>query len=157
MAKTLYMETTKIPVSKTIGEIEWYLAQAGATGIAKEYGPDKEPNAVMFKLPVEGGVELPFMLPANAEPVFEHLQAKRSVQYRRKGAERDREQAPRVAWRQILKWVQAQLALMETGMVKAEEIFLPYMQVGLKETLYQRFAKEGFQGKLLTAGQGDEP
>src|SRR6266478_5746936 len=38
------------------------------------------------------------------------------------------EQAYRVAWRNILDWVQAQMALLEIGMAKIEEVFLPYMQ-----------------------------
>jgi hypothetical protein len=37
------------------------------------------------------------------------------------------EQAYRVAWRNILDWVQAQMALLEIGMAKIEEVFLPYM------------------------------
>ena len=38
------------------------------------------------------------------------------------------DQAYRVAWRNILDWVQAQMALLEIGMAKMEEVFLPYMQ-----------------------------
>jgi hypothetical protein len=38
--------------------------------------------------------------------------------------------ARRIAWRQVLRWVEAQLALIETGMVKTQEVFLPYAMVG---------------------------
>ena len=34
------------------------------------------------------------------------------------------EQAYRVAWRNILDWVEAQMALLEIGMAKMEEVFL---------------------------------
>jgi len=49
-------------------------------------------------------------------------------------------QARRVAWRQILRWVQAQIALIETGMVELKEVFLPYILLNIKtgETLYSR-------------------
>lgn len=43
--------------------------------------------------------------------------------------ERIRQQAQRVAWRILKTWVQAQMAIIETGMVSAEEVFLPYIMI----------------------------
>jgi len=39
----------------------------------------------------------------------------------------DEEQAARVAWRIIKDWVDAQMAILESEMVRMDEIFLPYM------------------------------
>lgn len=54
-------------------------------------------------------------------------------------------QAKRIAWRQILRWVEAQMAFVETGMVKMEEVFMPYIQVGIDETLFDRLEGQGFR------------
>lgn len=142
---TLYMETTKISTESTIGEISKLLRKSGATAILQEY--DREtgnPTSVQFKMRI-GDRELPFALPARSEAIFNYFQKRRPYYNRESNLERDRDQSERVAWRQILRWIEAQLALMETGMVKFEEIFMPYMQVGPNETLYQRIASQGFQ------------
>jgi hypothetical protein len=59
------------------------------------------------------------------------------------------EQAYRVAWRNILDWVEAQMALLEIEMVKMEEIFLPYMVNPKGETFFETLEKKGF---LLKSG-----
>ena len=41
-----------------------------------------------------------------------------------------RQQAIRTSWRTLKDWVEAQMALLETGMVTMDEIFLPYMLSG---------------------------
>jgi hypothetical protein len=65
----------------------------------------------------------------------------------RRGGEAElQQQAERIAWRQILRWLQAQLALIETGMVDAPEVFFPYALTQTKDgapiTLYQLAASE---------------
>jgi hypothetical protein len=57
-------------------------------------------------------------------------------------------EAKRIAWRQTRRWVEAQLAYVQTNQVKFEQVFLAYMQVGLgSETLYERL--EGNRFKML--------
>jgi hypothetical protein len=63
------------------------------------------------------------------------------------------EQAYRVAWRNILDWVQAQMALLEIGMAKMEEVFLPYMLDQQCHTLFERMEQRGF---LLDSGKRQE-
>ena len=50
---------------------------------------------------------------------------------------------PQRAWRIILRWTQAQMALIETGMVSAAEVFHPYMMIddqkGGRTTLFHGF------------------
>ena len=62
-------------------------------------------------------------------------------------------QAYRVAWRNILDWVQAQMALLEIGMAKIEEVFLPYMQDREGVTFFERMEQRGF---LLDSGKRQE-
>jgi hypothetical protein len=134
---TLYMETTKITAEKTIQEISSLLCQNGATAILQEYDPQtRRPISVKFKIERDGQ-PIPFTLPARPDSIFRYFQKSRPAYNRTNYAKRDLEQAERVAWRQILRWVQAQLALMETGMVRLEEVFMPYMVTPGGKTLYE--------------------
>jgi hypothetical protein len=55
-----------------------------------------------------------------------------------------------VAWRNILAWVQAQMALLAIGMAKMEEICLPYIMDTQGHTLIERREQRGF---LLDSGK----
>ena len=46
--------------------------------------------------------------------------------------------------RQIFRWIQAQVALIETCMVQAAEVFYPYLQVSAEHTVYERAIAGGF-------------
>lgn len=134
----LHMETTKISPAKTVAQISALLGRTGfVCGIQTTY-LDGEPDAVVFLVDVQGE-RIPFRLPARVEPVFVYLQRQRSPSYRARKVEQDREQAARVAWRQILRWVQAQLALVEVGMVSVHEVFMGYAMLGDRETFAERF------------------
>jgi hypothetical protein len=63
--------------------------------------------------------------------------------------ETQKEQAYKTAWANIRDWITAQMALLDTGMVKPEEIFLPYMQDTQGVTLFERMEEQGF---LLPSG-----
>ena len=91
-----------------------------------------------------------FALPVRVEPVFKILNSNRKYEYdRSQKAAQDREQAERVAWRQLFRWCQAQVAMIEIGMVEALEVFLPYLQNESGQTLFQVFKESGM--KLLPA------
>ena len=140
-----YLKTTTIPTMKTIGEIQIFLTDAGADAIQIENdSTTREPKAMSFLYEVNGR-KIPFRLPARVEPVYEKLHRERSIRTRSKYEEQDYEQARRVAWRQILYWVKAQFALIDTGMVEAAEVFLPYAQVGIDETFYQKLKAGKFK------------
>jgi hypothetical protein len=136
------METTKISAERTAQEIGALLAEAGATAVLTEYGKDRKISGLAFKLQV-GDREVPFSLPARIEPVFKYLQRQRSPRNRGKMEDQDKAQAERVAWRQLLRWIQAQLAMIDTGMVQPAEVFLPYVQVAPAQTLYERLTAGG--------------
>jgi hypothetical protein len=54
--------------------------------------------------------------------------------------------AERVAWRQILRWVQAQYAMIETGMVQPAEVFLAYMvNPATNRTLFDHMIETQFK------------
>lgn len=149
--KTLFMETTAVAPEKTAAEITTLLVMSGARQISMDYDEAGKLAGLRFVLAIHGGL-LPFKLPVRTEPVFKILNGRRKYSYDRTNcAEKDRAQAERVGWRQLLRWVQAQLAMIETGMVATEEIFLPYMQNPDGQTVYELFAGTHF--KQLPAGK----
>jgi hypothetical protein len=134
---TLFMETTNIAPEKTISEIESVLARYGATAISKEYVKG-EIEALSFRVQVNGQ-EIQFRLPRRYKAI-EQIFHDRTDRYASESQVDSRKsKARRVAWRQILRWVQAQMALVETKMVKVEEVFLPYIQGPGGQTVYELY------------------
>lgn len=145
--KDLYMGSTEIDPIRTIGEIQSYLVRMGCRAIMTNYDPKtQEPIGLHFMMHIKGS-DVPFKLPARIEPIFKIVNGDGWGRDKMK----DMATAKRVAWRQIYRWIQAQVALIETGMVQPEEVFMPYVQVGPDETLYQRAVASGFNQLLLPA------
>lgn len=121
MAATLFMETTRISDANTVAEIQKLIAGRGAKRVIVEYEGSRV-AAVDFQYTVNG-VDVPFRLPCRWHAVMQKLK-----QGRRRPRANDsfEDWARRVAWRQILRWVEAQLALIDTGMTTVQEVFLPY-------------------------------
>ena len=87
------------------------------------------------------GQKLAFRLPVRVNQLFAVLNGQRPTRTRDRKADTDREQANRVAWRQIVRWVEAQVAIIDTGMVHRAEVFLPYLVESEKgPTMFEAFA-----------------
>jgi hypothetical protein len=108
--------------------------------------------------PSGGGSFKPIKLPARVEKAQAVLKKQwdAGLISHKRGRENTygSDQAYRVAWRNILDWVQAQMALLEIGMAKMEEVFLPYMQDRQGVTFYERMEKQNF---LLESGNAWSP
>ncbi|GAI93622.1 unnamed protein product, partial [marine sediment metagenome] len=63
----------------------------------------------------------------------------------------NRAQAVRIAWRIVKDWTQAQAAIIETEMVKTEQVFLPYAITKDGQTVYDLFEQR--QIKMLGEGE----
>jgi hypothetical protein len=57
---------------------------------------------------------------------------------------RNPDQAYRTAWKNIHDWVDAQMALLETEMVRLEEVFLPYMTDSTGRSVFERMESQAF-------------
>lgn len=149
--------STKVPEEKTAGEIVSLLRQKRAIAIMMEYSPTGNGEIVGLKWTVRTPHgDLPFSLPVNAEAVEKVLWN----QYLARDIPRSlttRAQAQRVAWRILLEWVRAQMALLDTGMVSLDQLFLPYLVTGHGETLYDHMLSGGFKQLTLPAGDTGTP
>ncbi len=136
MQKTIFKGTTEVPAERSAGEITGFLVQAGARSIHTNYENGKVVG-LSFVLPFGNG-KIPYSLPVRIDPVFKWIQKQRTYN-RQAHAVKDREQAERVAWRQLLAWIQAQFALIQTGMVESAEVFMPYMVAANGETFFDTY------------------
>lgn len=152
------METTAIAPERTVSEIQQILMQYGATAILIESAGGKI-TAVSFKHLVNDQ-EIPFRLPCRWEAVADVLRKRAKISdwawkepgdWYRKRRVLIEDKARRVAWRQILRWVQAQMALVSTNMVKIEEVFFPYIQAPGGKTLFEAHEEKHFA--LLESGK----
>jgi len=147
MKSTLFMETTKIEPSQTVSEIQQILGRYGASSIRTDY-ENGEVIAVLFTINIDGE-HIPFRLPCRwqaIKTVFESRRHKRNGRGRPPGDLTG--QSKRVAWRQILRWVEAQLALTETGMTKLHEVFMPYLIVDKGQTLFEKLEAQNWKFQL---------
>jgi len=125
--------TTEIDPDRTAMEITKMLSKAGANAILTEYDPNKNYlTAISFRI-LLNNQPIEFRLPCDWKPVLTILERDRNVprRYVTEG------QAVRVAWRIVHQWVEAQLAIIETKMVKTEQVFLPYAIMRDNKTLYE--------------------
>jgi hypothetical protein len=96
---------------------------------------DSKPVAISFLIDTEHGARQ-FRMPVNVEGVFAAMRTDPQVPQRL----RSRQQAERVAWRIVKDWTEVQLALIQAGLSRMDEVMLPYMVVGDDgQTLSQRY------------------
>jgi hypothetical protein len=142
--------TSAIPINRIFDQLQRILASHGARQIRFDYGEDGKIDGLTFMVPIRNGVFVPIKLPARVEKAHALLQkqyqAGHMADRRRQYTTRDH--AYRVAWRNILDWVEAQMALVDIEMAKLEEIFLPYVADRSGKTLFDKFEQINF--KLLT-------
>lgn len=126
--------TTSIDPHRTVGEIQRLLATKGATGILTEYAGG-EPSSLAFQIS-SGGQQLRYRLPCRAKAVHAILLR----EYRAGKVERrftSEQHAMKVAWRIVKDWIEAQLALVESGLADTAEVFMPYQLVEGDQTMYE--------------------
>jgi hypothetical protein len=119
--------TTIITVDESITIIRRQLSMHKAARIIFE-GDDGEgnPTGISFVIKITGQ-PFSFRIPARfaqVKDLVEQTNKRAGVQM---SIARLHEQAKRTAWANIKDWVAAQMALIDSGAVKIEEVFFPYM------------------------------
>lgn len=142
MKQTLYMETTEVSSEKTAGEITSVLIRAGASQIATDYKSGKI-TGLRWTMSINGQ-DCMFAMPARVDPVFKIINGRRN--YPRDYTVKDQAQAERVAWRQLLRWVQAQVAMIDCGMTQPMEVFFSYhINEATGRTVFEHFFEQKFK------------
>lgn len=150
--------TTEVPAERTVGEITSMLVRKGARSIQTEYRPDGSIEAVVFIM-VVGGLPVRFALPNNAAGVLRVMLKEKpyNPSYHGYGNKEKYEakfaaQAERVSWRILKDWIEAQLALIESGQAEVGQVFMPYAIASDGRTMYQLFV-ENNQKQLGAGGE----
>lgn len=125
--------TTTVPVSRTIGQVQGLLVEAGARAIMATYDDVGTPTAISFSTETPLGPRT-FHLPVSSSNV-ERVLRREKVPARLCTPEH----AERVAWRILKDWVEAQLAIIRTEMVTLDQVMLPYMQGDDGRTVYELY------------------
>ncbi len=147
--------TIDVPAEKSVAQIIALLSRKQAESITQDFFADGRVKAISFRMKV-GIAQVHFALPANIEGVHGVLRKQAPYsnykqcsqdQYFRK----QRLQAEKIAWRIVKDWVEAQMAMIESGQAEVAQVFLPYAQQGDGRTMYELFI-EGHQ-RQLTSGE----
>lgn len=142
--------TTEVTAARSVSEIFSILQAAGAESIMLEYDSSKQPSGIGFVIKTHQG-PMSFKMAVeirNIEQILKNQVMRRMVprSVLREG------QAARIGWRIVKDWLEAQLALIEIGLVTLDQIFLPYAVTNQGQTVYQILTEEGRMTKLLAAG-----
>ena len=137
--------TTSVQAIKSVGEIQGMLVAHGARQILMNYAKDGAVESLSFMIETPYG-EVPIQLPVDPLAVLKVME-EQGVPSRYC----NQAQSVKVAWRILKDWVRAQMAILETEMVRMEQVFLPYMVGKDGRTLYEPMAAHKF---YLTEGKG---
>lgn len=133
---------TRISADVTVGEIQKLLAKAGASAIMSNYDQQGNIVALSFQLILDDK-PVSFTLPTDWRPVQEKLRQQKTAE-RNSSIKHDEATSRNVAWRITKDWVEAQLAIIETRMVVAQQVFLPYMVTSSGKSLFEYMESKSY-------------
>lgn len=126
---------SKINIQQLFNNLQKVLSTHGARQIVFEYGKDGKIYGITFVIQYKDKL-LPIKLPARIQQVAKVLE--------NQGFRYNEDQVYRVAWRNINDWIEAQMAMLDSEMVKMEEIFLPYMTDRFGNTYFEKLENNKF-------------
>jgi hypothetical protein len=126
--------TTKVPVERTLSQIQGILVKAGARAVLMDYDAKGEVTAMSFKLQMPAGQLMAFRLPVRVDDVLRILTGDQDLP----PSKQTREHAARVAWRILKDWVEAQLAFSRSGQSTLPELFLSFAEGSGGQTFYEQ-------------------
>lgn len=135
---------SEMPVDEIVINIQQILRRAGARRVMLDYDDQGDIESIGFYITTPKG-EIPIKLPARVKQVALVMYGTQDL------SESKWSQAKRTGWKNIQDWIDSQAALLETEMVKLEEIFLPYLVTPQGETFFEAMESKGF---LLPESRG---
>ena len=147
--------STKVPVVRTIEQIEKVLLNTGAERISKEYA-DGEVTGFSFVIRIGPEQRAAYSLPAEWRKIKGVLEQQVDRREIPRSALREG-QAERTAWRILLHWLKAQLALIETSMAQFDQVMLPFLTFRDGRTMYEHVVEAQYDMDQLTGPTGAGP
>ncbi len=138
----LWMESSRKSAEQTVGDIQRILGMYRAKSIHLEYDDRGEVDKVFFELERDSR-RLGFRVPCRWESVLDALIERRTKD--KEPSNEDIRRAKKIAWRQTYRWIEAQLAYVNTRMVKTEEVFLAYLIDDKGMTLFEAIEMSGYR------------
>lgn len=136
--------------ANTFNNIQKCLAEHKAQQIMFDYNDNGKIAGVAFALKIDERM-VGFKLPARVEKVEQiFLEEKKNKPRNRYYygtmtlTTDEKDQAYRTAWANIKDWIVAQMAMIDTGMVKPEEVFLPYAVTREGVTYFEAIKNNNF-------------
>lgn len=137
-------ESTTVPADRSASEIVKELVSIGATHIEMNYVQGRV-SGLKWAMPV-GGSSAHFAMPVRVDGVFDLLLKRQQGAVGPQRRAEIREKAERIAWRHLLRWTQAQAAIIQTSMMAPAEPFFSFTVVpgtaGGKR-LFEQFEEAG--------------
>lgn len=148
-AKPLF-HTTEVEAKKSAAECMALLAEHGAelVAITWERGT-RQPSGLKFSIGTAWGTlsyDMPVRL-GETEKRLAKAHRERKITAKHTGTE----QARRVAWRVLKRWLEIQVEYIELGQAELAELMLPWMSTGDGETVWTAFQADRF--RALGAGR----
>lgn len=149
---------TGVSVASSVAQIQALVQRFGAAEFTTSYDHATGlPTAVAFKVrdphftPDTGGPQfMPVALRAPCNTVYEMLKARRKVSYMTEAQRTKlREQAERVAWRNLHDFVRASLIGVQTGIMSLGEAFMASLVVTLPTGEAKRLGDIAAEGQFL--------
>lgn len=129
--------TSKVPVDRSVRNIEKLLINCGAFEILKEY---KDGNLIYisFNKKIDTKV-FHFRIPANVDAVYRVLLSGRTQHITALGKDKLYQQASRTAWRTAHEWVQIQLSYIEMEQAEFMQLFMSHLLVVGKNNIVKPY------------------
>ena len=142
MTKRPRFATTKISAAKSANEIGGLVAEHGARAFGVRFDDQRHPIALHFVMPVPEVGEVPVELDLQIDGLYKRLYKEPRKNRNAKEVERrmraTREQAIRVAWRQMKAHVEMVLEMVENGLKPFDEAFMADVMIRAKDGGYLR-------------------
>lgn len=130
-------ESTTIAVDKTVGEVIGLLTRRGVMSVSTEFDEGKLVG-LSFVMKTDYGPRM-YKLPVHADGVRQVLRSNGAPP-----ARQTPEHAAKVAWRIAKEWLEIQIALVDAGLAKLDEVMLPYMLTD-ERTMYEVYRERSMK------------
>ncbi len=143
--------TSSVAANISIMKIEKCLINHGAKQIAKDYH-DNITVGIKFVMNIEGRDTI-FSLPARIDRCKQVFIEQRVNRISNEAMKKITAQAERTAWKIVLDWVEAQMAMIDLAQIEMLEVFLPYVYVAESDqTFFEVLKEKKFKALLPAAG-----